>query len=61
MDYKVVPAVLEDILLRHDSVADAGVVGMPDEVAGELPRAYVVKQPETNITEKEILTFVEGK
>lgn len=51
---------LEDILLRHESIADAGVVGMPDESAGELPRAYVVKQPGTNVTENELLKFVEG-
>lgn len=58
--YQVAPAVLEDILLRHESIADAGVVGMPDESAGELPRAYVVKQPGTNVTENELLKFVEG-
>lgn len=58
--YKIAPAVLEDILLRHDAVADAGVVGIPDDIGGELPRAYVVKQPGTNVTEKKLLKFVEG-
>ena len=35
------PAELEDCLLKHPAIADCGVVGIPDERAGELPRAYV--------------------
>ena len=58
--FQVAPASLEDILLRHESVADAGVVGIPDEAAGELPRAYVVKRPGTRVTEKDIQDFVAG-
>ena len=58
--FQVAPASLEDILLRHESVADAGVVGIPDEAAGELPRAYVVKRPGTQVTEKDIQDFVAG-
>jgi len=41
-------------------VIDAGVVGMPDIDAGELPRAFVVKRPGSNITEEEIVNFVAG-
>ena len=58
--FQVAPASLEDILLRHESVADAGVVGIPDEAAGELPRAYVVKRPGAQVTEKDIQDFVAG-
>jgi ribosome assembly protein SQT1 len=36
-----VPAELEECLLKHPAVADCGVVGIPDERSGELPRAYV--------------------
>lgn len=54
---QVAPAELEAILLSHPKVADAGVVGLPDELAGELPVAFVVKKAE-NVTEKELQDYV---
>src|ERR1700694_3280212 len=39
---QVAPAELESVLLQHESVLAAAVVPVPDERAGELPRAYVV-------------------
>ena len=36
------PAELEGHLLEHPDVADACVVGLPDEYSGELPLAFVV-------------------
>lgn len=38
----VAPAELEDILLGHEDVEDAAVLGIADEYAGERPKAYVV-------------------
>ena len=55
------PAELESILLTHPGVQDAAVIGLPDEEAGELPRAYVVKNINANITEDVIQRFVSGK
>ena len=40
--FQVAPAELEALLLSHPGVGDAAVVGVPDEEAGELPKAYVV-------------------
>jgi acyl-CoA synthetase (AMP-forming)/AMP-acid ligase II/NAD(P)-dependent dehydrogenase (short-subunit alcohol dehydrogenase family) len=40
--HQVSPAELEEILVAHPAVSDALVVGQPDPVAGELPKAYVV-------------------
>jgi acyl-CoA synthetase (AMP-forming)/AMP-acid ligase II len=40
--YQVSPAELEDVLLSHPAVADAAVVASPDELAGEVPKAFVV-------------------
>lgn len=55
------PAELEALLLTHPAVQDAAVVGLPNEEAGELPLAFVVKKMGKNITEKEIEKFVAGK
>ena len=41
------PAELEALLLSYPSVADAAVIGVPDEAAGELPRAYIVLKPDS--------------
>jgi 4-coumarate--CoA ligase len=38
----VAPAELEDLLLGHPLVADAAVIGIPDDYAGEVPKAFVV-------------------
>ena len=40
--FQVAPAELEALLCTHPQVADAGVIGRPDERAGELPIGYVV-------------------
>lgn len=50
------PSELEDILLQHPKVVEAGVVGVPDERLGEAPRAYVVTSAPA--TEAEIQEFV---
>lgn len=42
--HQVAPAELEATLLTHAHVADAAVVGSPDEEFGEVPKAFVVLQ-----------------
>ncbi|KAI9836285.1 MAG: hypothetical protein M1819_001622 [Sarea resinae] len=41
--HQVAPAELEALLLSHPSVADAAVISSPDDAAGEVPKAFVVK------------------
>ncbi|XP_966820.2 uncharacterized protein LOC655211 [Tribolium castaneum] len=55
--FQVSPAELENILLQHSAVKDVGVVGKPDERAGEVPVALVVKQ--ADVTEEELVRHVE--
>ena len=59
---QVPPAQLEAVILTHPSVEDCAVIGIPDESAGELPRAYVkVKESfEGKVTEGELQAFVKG-
>ena len=38
----VAPAELEDLLLGHPQVEDVAVMGVPDDYAGERPKAFVV-------------------
>ncbi|XP_065167584.1 uncharacterized protein [Atheta coriaria] len=57
--FQVAPAELEALLLTHHSVSDAAVVGLPDERCGELPVAFVVKQPNSDVSELDILSFIE--
>lgn len=44
--FQVAPAELEALLVTHPAVADVAVVGMPDEEAGELPKAFVTLKPD---------------
>lgn len=57
---QISPTELEQILLTHPDVIEAAVAPIPDEVAGELPRAYVVKRQGSSITEDDIAKFVAG-
>lgn len=56
--FQVAPAELEALLLTHPGVKDAAVIGMPDEEAGEVPLAYVVKREGKDVTAEEIKKFV---
>ncbi len=59
--FQVPPAELEALLLTHPKVADAAVIGIPDEEAGELPAGFVVLQPGAEATAAEIQEFVAGQ
>ena len=50
---QVAPAELENLIRSLPGVQDVAVIGVPDERAGELPRAYVVKADQ-NIQSEDI-------
>lgn len=57
ISFQVAPSELEDIIRRFDGVDDVAVVGIPDERAGELPRAYVVRR-NRSVQEQQIIDYV---
>ena len=44
--------------MSHQDVLDVGVIGIPDERSGEIPFAFIVKKPDSNLSEKQIHEFV---
>ncbi|MAT05514.1 MAG: 4-coumarate--CoA ligase family protein [Acidimicrobiaceae bacterium] len=56
--FQVPPAELEALLVAHPKVADVAVIGVADEEAGELPKAFVVTQPGAELTIDEIQAYV---
>ncbi|MCA1591430.1 MAG: 4-coumarate--CoA ligase family protein [Acidobacteria bacterium] len=57
--FQVAPAELEALLLSHPAVADAAVIPSPDDEAGEVPKAFVVRG--ADISEDEIMEFVAAR
>ena len=56
--FQVPPAELEALLLTHPAVADAAVIGIADDEAGELPVGFVALKPGQEATEADIIGFV---
>lgn len=54
--FQVAPAELEALLLTHPAIADAAVIPVLDEEAGEIPKAYVVTKGE--VTPEAIMDYV---
>ncbi len=53
----VYPREIESVLAEHAAVAEVAVVGMADEVRGELPLAYVILREETSASAAELRSF----
>ena len=58
---QVPPAELEDLLLGHSEVEDCAVTGIPDMLAGERPKAFVILKKDVSVSEetgRRLLEFV---
>jgi len=52
---------VEGVLLRHPSVQEAAIVGLPHEKWGEAPHAFVVLKPGETATEKELIEHTRSR
>jgi fatty-acyl-CoA synthase len=57
----VYPAEVEEVILAHPSVAEVGVIGVPDEKWGESVRAIIVPMPGETVSFEDINEFCTGK
>ena len=51
---------VEDLLAIYPGVGEVAVIGIPDDKWGEKPLALIVKKPESEINEKELLQHIRG-
>ncbi|KAA0203564.1 hypothetical protein HAZT_HAZT002804 [Hyalella azteca] len=56
--FQVSPSEIENVLLKHPAIADAGVTGIPHEDYGEVPRAYIISSKGSSVTENEINNYM---
>ncbi|HEX4221501.1 MAG TPA: AMP-binding protein [Pseudonocardiaceae bacterium] len=59
--YNVYPRELEEILFAQPGVRTAAVIGRPRDDVGELPVAFVVRQPDAHLDANELMATINAK
>ena len=57
----VYPAEIENVLLTHPGVADAAVIGIPSERWGESAMAVIVRTPDNDVSEADLIALSKAK
>lgn len=61
--FSIAPAELESVLMEHPAVMETAIIGVLDEEAGEIPKAFVVLRADFShsVTDEELIIYVNGK
>jgi 2-aminobenzoate-CoA ligase len=59
--YRIGPEEIEVTLATHPAVLDVGVIGVPDEVRGQIAKAFVVIKPGEKVTSDELIAYCRDK
>jgi 2-aminobenzoate-CoA ligase len=59
--YRIGPEEIEVTIATHPAVADVAVIGVPDEVRGQIAKAFVVLRPGQSVSSDELIAFCKGK
>jgi len=57
----VFAAEVEDVIISHEAVLDCAVIGLPDEKWGEAVTAVVMKDPNTDVSEDDLIEHARNK
>ena len=58
--YNIYPRVIEEALYLHPAVAEAVVIGIPDAIKGQVPKAFVTLREGQSVTEEALHKFLSG-
>jgi len=53
----IYPREIEEILAQHPKVKECAVIGVKDDVRGEVPKAFVIAREGENLEEKDLRSF----
>jgi len=59
--YRIGPEEIEIELATHPAVLDVGVIGVPDEIRGQIAKAFVVLKPGASATPEQLIEFCRSK
>ena len=59
--YRIGPEEIEVTLATHPAVADVGVIGVHDELRGQIAKAFVVLKPGESLSPEDLIAFCRGK
>ena len=59
--FNAYPAEIEGFLMSHPAVAQAAVIGVPDERMGQVGKAFIVAHAGASLTEAELIAWAKEK
>lgn len=59
--YRIGPEEIEITLNAHPAVAEAGVIGVPDEIRGQIAKAFVVLKQGEKVSSEDLIEYCRGR